>query len=246
MTHLRLALFLCLATLTGCNNAGQGAVSGAGIGALSGLAIGSLSGDAGKGAAIGAVVGGVGGAVIGDQNKRKAEQAQAQNPPPPPPPSPAPQVLVVQPTPHASYATGAALGKLVGNWTVTGTVQDANGSPLIVAGTAQSVVDKKYFVRLDLHIKDPRTDQVVDGTTVISQTGGRNLEMTNAYSSSPEMRVFRGEMDESGNVFTFTQYDPPVQSQRIILRTSGTRTWTADVWKGKQRTESLTFTWSGQ
>src|SRR5439155_9749121 len=61
----------------GCANAKQGAVSGAGVGALSGLVIGSMTGSAGKGAAIGAVVGGVGGAVIGDQNKKKAEQAAA-------------------------------------------------------------------------------------------------------------------------------------------------------------------------
>src|SRR4051812_37111599 len=229
-------LTLFAAFVSGCSNAGEGAVSGAGIGALSGLAIGSLSGNAGQGAAIGAVVGGVGGAVIGDQNKRKAEQAAAQTPPPPQ--QPPPQVLVVQPSPSPSYATGMALGNLVGNWTASGTVQDASGSPTIVAGTAQSVVDKKYFVRLDLHVKDPRTDQMVDGTTVISQTGGRNLELTNAYSSSPVMTRFRGEMDESGNVFSFTQYDPPAQSQRIIIRSTGTRSWTADVWKGKQRTEA--------
>jgi len=59
----------------GCNNAGQGAVSGAAIGALGGLAIGSLSGNAGAGAAIGAVSGAVVGGVIGDQNRR-AQQSQ--------------------------------------------------------------------------------------------------------------------------------------------------------------------------
>lgn len=55
----------------GCNNAGEGALSGAGLGALAGLGIGSLTGSAGAGAAIGAIAGGVGGAVIGDQNERK-------------------------------------------------------------------------------------------------------------------------------------------------------------------------------
>jgi outer membrane lipoprotein SlyB len=55
---------------TGCNNGGEGALSGAALGALGGMAIGSISGDMGKGAAIGAVVGGVGGAVLGDQNER--------------------------------------------------------------------------------------------------------------------------------------------------------------------------------
>ncbi|MEZ6317981.1 MAG: glycine zipper domain-containing protein [Phycisphaerales bacterium] len=63
---------LILLGAAGCNNAGEGAVSGATLGALGGLAIGSLSGDAGKGAVIGAVAGGVGGAVIGDQNERNS------------------------------------------------------------------------------------------------------------------------------------------------------------------------------
>lgn len=59
----------------GCDNAGQGAVSGAAIGALGGLAIGSLSGNAGAGAAIGAIGGAAVGGVIGDQNRR-AQQSQ--------------------------------------------------------------------------------------------------------------------------------------------------------------------------
>ncbi|MEL6740349.1 MAG: glycine zipper domain-containing protein [Planctomycetota bacterium] len=62
--------------LVGCNNAGEGALSGAALGALGGLAIGSLSGDAGTGAAIGAVAGGVGGAVIGDQNERSDRRSR--------------------------------------------------------------------------------------------------------------------------------------------------------------------------
>jgi tetrahydromethanopterin S-methyltransferase subunit C len=59
---------------TGCENAGQGALSGGAVGALGGLAIGSLSGNAGAGAAIGAIAGSVGGAVIGDQNRRANER----------------------------------------------------------------------------------------------------------------------------------------------------------------------------
>ncbi len=66
------ALALCSMTMGGCNNAGEGALSGAALGALGGLAIGSLTGSAGKGAAIGAVGGAIGGAVIGDQNERNA------------------------------------------------------------------------------------------------------------------------------------------------------------------------------
>lgn len=57
---------------TGCNNAGEGALSGAALGALGGLAIGSLTGSGGRGAAIGAVAGGLGGAVLGDQNERNS------------------------------------------------------------------------------------------------------------------------------------------------------------------------------
>lgn len=60
----------------GCDNAGQGAVSGGAIGALGGLAIGSLTGSAGAGAAIGAVSGAVAGGVIGDQNRRAQDQQQ--------------------------------------------------------------------------------------------------------------------------------------------------------------------------
>ncbi|MBL8747238.1 MAG: hypothetical protein JNK58_12895 [Phycisphaerae bacterium] len=68
---LTCGLLVALATTTGCNNAGEGALSGAGLGALAGLGIGSLTGNAGAGAAIGAIAGGVGGAVIGDQNERR-------------------------------------------------------------------------------------------------------------------------------------------------------------------------------
>lgn len=55
---------------SGCNNAGQGALSGAGLGAIAGMGLGSLSGNMGKGAAAGAIIGGVGGAILGDQNRR--------------------------------------------------------------------------------------------------------------------------------------------------------------------------------
>jgi hypothetical protein len=54
----------------GCNNAGQGAVSGGAVGTLAGLSIGSLSGDAGEGAIIGLISGAIAGGVIGDQNMR--------------------------------------------------------------------------------------------------------------------------------------------------------------------------------
>jgi hypothetical protein len=51
----------------GCNNAGEGAVSGAAIGALAGLGIGSLTGSGGGG----------GGAVLGDQNERRERQSNS-------------------------------------------------------------------------------------------------------------------------------------------------------------------------
>jgi hypothetical protein len=56
----------------GCNNAGEGALSGAAIGALAGMGLGSLTGDMGKGAAAGAIIGGVGGMILGDQNERRS------------------------------------------------------------------------------------------------------------------------------------------------------------------------------
>jgi outer membrane lipoprotein SlyB len=65
-----------LSFTTGCDNAGQGALSGAAIGAGSGAAIGAIAGGgegAAMGAAIGAIGGAVGGAVIGDQNERNRE-----------------------------------------------------------------------------------------------------------------------------------------------------------------------------
>lgn len=57
-------------TAGGCNNAGEGALSGGALGALAGMGIGSMSGNMGKGAAVGAIVGAIGGLIIGDQNER--------------------------------------------------------------------------------------------------------------------------------------------------------------------------------
>lgn len=61
-----------MAGSTGCDNAGEGAMSGAALGALAGMGIGSLYGDMGKGAAIGAIAGGLGGLFVGDQNERRS------------------------------------------------------------------------------------------------------------------------------------------------------------------------------
>ncbi len=65
------AALLGASALGGCNNAGQGAVSGGLIGALAGMGLGSLSGNMGKGAAAGAIGGAVLGGIIGDQNSRR-------------------------------------------------------------------------------------------------------------------------------------------------------------------------------
>lgn len=68
-----MALALALGSvLAGCNNAGEGAITGAALGALGGLAIGSVTGGSGTGAVIGAVGGAAVGAVIGDQNERNS------------------------------------------------------------------------------------------------------------------------------------------------------------------------------
>jgi hypothetical protein len=65
---------IAAATLTGgCNNAGEGALSGAALGALGGMGIGSLYGDMGKGAAMGGIIGGIGGLILGDPNARNMD-----------------------------------------------------------------------------------------------------------------------------------------------------------------------------
>ncbi len=55
--------------LSGCANAGEGAVTGAGLGSLVGMGLGSLSGQMGKGAAAGALIGGALGGMQGYQNE---------------------------------------------------------------------------------------------------------------------------------------------------------------------------------
>lgn len=70
-----LALGLGAAGMTGCNNAGEGAISGAVLGAGAGAIIGSLTGSAGRGAIIGGAAGAIGGGVLGDQNARNARNS---------------------------------------------------------------------------------------------------------------------------------------------------------------------------
>ena len=68
-----LALVVAATLNGGCNNAGEGALSGAALGALGGMGIGSLYGDMGKGAAMGGIIGGIGGLILGDQNARNMD-----------------------------------------------------------------------------------------------------------------------------------------------------------------------------
>ena len=259
--HQKSVVSLLLAAIvvgTGCSNAKEGALSGAGIGALTGLAIGSVTGSAGKGAAIGAVVGGIGGAVVGNENKKKSDREEAMakeqmqqqkaataataTTPPPSGSAGAPGATVVTVTTTTNYQTGPALGKLVGNWNISGIVEGADGKPMAVNGTAKAATDKTYFLKIDITTKDPRDGTVIEGTSVISQRGGRALDMTNSFSTSPQVKQFRGEMDESGSVFSFTQYDPPNSSRKVILRAADAKQFTADVWDGSRKLESYTFT----
>lgn len=69
-------LALTPSLLTGCSNAGEGALSGGALGAGLGAIVGSMYADAGKGALIGAAAGAVGGAVLGDQNERQDRRAR--------------------------------------------------------------------------------------------------------------------------------------------------------------------------
>lgn len=203
----------------GCENAGQGAVSGAAVGSLSGLAIGSLTGSAGKGAAIGAIAGGLGGAVIGDQNRRRTEAEHA----------------------SASYKATPMLSSLVGNWVVKGSAQDAEGKPIAIDGTANAFADKSYFLKIDISVKDPRTGEMIEGTSVIGQEGGHRVSMTNSFSSIPETRRFEGEMDPSGSIVTLRQVSPPSE-RKIIVRIAGSNRWAAEAWEGSRRTENMEFT----
>jgi hypothetical protein len=225
--HLSIALiFITLAA--GCENAGQGAVSGGAVGALSGLAIGSLTGSAGAGAAIGAVTGAVGGAVIGDQNeknKQNAERAAANAPP--------------------VYITGGPLYSLVGKWTVQGDELTAHGQHINTTGTIKGVVDNNYFLRLDCRFTDPRNNSQVQGTSILAQEGGSRLSMNNSFSTSPQMVRYDGKVDSSGTIFTFKQKEPKTDSPRkVTIRIQDSSHWGVEVWEkrnGKdERIESYT------
>ena len=58
-------------SITSCQTAGLGALSGAALGAATGAIIGNQSGNAGEGALIGGAAGAAGGALIGNENQKR-------------------------------------------------------------------------------------------------------------------------------------------------------------------------------
>lgn len=64
---------------SGCNNAGEGAVTGGLVGLGVGSVVGAMTGNWGAGAAIGAASGAAVGAVIGDQNERNDRHSNQSN-----------------------------------------------------------------------------------------------------------------------------------------------------------------------
>ena len=58
-------------SLTSCQTAGEGALTGAAIGAVGGAIIGNQSGDAGKGALLGGAAGAAAGGLIGNENQKR-------------------------------------------------------------------------------------------------------------------------------------------------------------------------------
>lgn len=223
--------------LSGCSNAGQGAVSGAGIGALSGLAIGSLSGDAGTGAAIGAVVGGVGGAVVGDQNRRRSE---ATSPPNRSAPSSTPQLTQTD-------RDRLALAKFARTWNVSGweTVQNEKR---FVSGTAVGSVENTYFLRLDMTINDERTADPNNGHILFASEPGRGLTMTSRFDTSPSSLNYAGVVSSDGNVFTLDETAPNTAAgaRRIVIRFLSQDEWVADVtqWQSGRSTPCASFTFT--
>lgn len=240
-------------TLPGCDNAGQGAVSGAGIGALSGLAIGSLSGNAGKGAVIGAVAGGVGGAVLGDQNRRSNERAQQQHAAIPPAssastsgPSPSGPPTTVSVTTPASLTQSdrdrLALSKLARNWRVTGW-ETVDGQRRLVSGTASGSVENAFFIRLIMTITDEQTRQVNNGNIVFASEPGRGLTMNSHFDTSPFPITYSGTVSNDGNLFTLDEIAPSAGARRIVARFISPTEWVADVSdrSGSQSTPQASF-----
>lgn len=235
-----------LGLLTGCENAGQGAVSGASVGALSGLAIGSMSGNAGRGAATGAIVGGVGGAVVGDQNRRQNQRAAT------PPPAP----IVVAPArtnaPQAQPLSSAdrdrlALARFARTWRVSGW-ETVNGERRFVNGNAAGSVDCSFFVRLDMSMFDEQSGRMNTGNLVFASEPGRGVTMSSRFDTSPSLTTYLGTATADGTLFTLDEmgWGGSTTGRRIIIRFLSADEFVADVserWGGQSSQQaSFTFT----
>jgi hypothetical protein len=232
--------------MSGCDNAGQGAVSGASMGALSGLAIGSLSGNAGRGAAIGAVAGGAGGAVLGDQNRRSRENAQTARQPvpvaPPPPPAASPA-----PAPEMSNwdRDRLQLAKFARPWRVSGW-ETVDGRRRFVSGTATGQVDSTFFVRLDMVITDELSGNINRGNVVFASEPGRGLTLNSRFDSSPTAVAFAGSVNAAGDLFTLNEIAPGFgpNGRQVVIRFLTPDNFVADTTNRRtgEQSSSLSFT----
>ena len=218
----------------GCSNAKQGAFSGAAVGALSGLAIGSLSGNAGEGAAIGAIVGGVGGAVIGDQNRRRDEQANASSPTP----APAPAAAAFT----DSDRERMALVRLARSWNVTGW-ELIEGQRQLVSGTATGAVENNYFIRMDMRIApDGHPALASTGNIVFGAEPGRGLTMNSRFSTSPSSMSYTGTVSADGRTFTLNDTSA---GRRIVIQFLTDNDFVADVTSDRGSTAQASLRFSG-
>jgi hypothetical protein len=201
--------------LSGCDNAGQGALTGASVGALSGLAIGSLSGNAGKGAAIGAIAGGAGGAVIGDQNRRNEQRAAADRQAAAQPRS-LPPAQVDQRVASADRDR-LALVRLARAWTITGW-QTVGGERRLVSGTASGAVENSFFVTLSIRVTDQQSGAVSTGEAWFASEPGRGLTINSRFDTSPAPVMHAGTLSADTMVMTFDESTPGVSGRRMIIR----------------------------
>ncbi len=211
------ALLAAVMLAGGCNNAGEGAVSGAAIGALSGLAIGSLSGDAGTGAAIGAVAGAVGGGVLGDQNARRGDRSGTRSAADRPAPA-----LTARPSdtsrPRPADVDRQALARLDGSWRLSGWDEPVRGRRIEVTGTIDGEIDRSYYVRWD--IDATAGGERIGGTVTFASEPRYGITMVSRFDSSPHVNRFAGTVSGDGRVFSLDERDPPGAelAQNVTIR----------------------------
>lgn len=209
---------LGLALAPGCSNAKQGAVSGAGIGALTGLAIGSLSGNAGQGAAIGAIAGGLGGAIIGDQNKRRDDASAAATSQP------------LESSLNQADRDRLALARFARRWEVSGW-ETGDGRRHVVTGVATGMVERNYFVRLDLTVTaDDKPGVRSEGSVVFGSEPGRGVTMSSRFNTSPMTFTYVGQITDDGKSLVFDEiagFSP--RGRRVTIRFLSSDEFVADV-----------------